>query len=68
MQHARRNLHVLGIAASAAAIDDVISSSVGDTAGGEPQRALKVFIFGFSMGGHMALQMAGKKAFASDTE
>lgn len=50
-----------GIAASAAAIDDVISSCTGkrcNSASGVPD-AVKVFAFGFSMGGHMALQMAG---------
>ena len=53
----------LGIIASAVAVDDVISGCIGkrsNAATGELEPAVKVFIFGFSMGGHMALQMVGQ--------
>ncbi len=54
-----------GIIASAVAVDDVISGCIGkrsNAATGELEPAVKVFIFGFSMGGHMALQMAGQQS------
>ncbi len=55
-------LFVAGIAASAAAIDEVISSCINKRCNSDSgaSDAVKVFTFGFSMGGHMALQMAGQ--------
>ncbi len=44
-----------GVAESAAAIDKAISSCIGQ----QHSSQVKIFLFGFSMGGHMALQMAG---------
>lgn len=65
MQRAHICVCSLGIIASAGAVDDVISGCIGkrsNAAAGELEPAVKVFIFGFSMGGHMALQMAGQQS------